>query len=80
MRNSRTTRRSARGVVGSWSRRLRWPTPAFRPSICIGPIRRTRLTLWVVDHRFWRSRLRLRTSDPAEAGHGEVDPLLAGWN
>ena len=42
MRNARTTRRSAPGVVGPWSQRAPSPIPAFRPWICTGGIRRSR--------------------------------------
>ena len=42
MPNRPTTPTPARAVVGRWSRRGRWPTPAFRRSICTGRIQRSR--------------------------------------
>jgi transposase len=36
------------------------------------------LTLWVVDHRFYEVACACGHRTRAEAGHGEVDPLLAG--
>jgi hypothetical protein len=46
---------------------LRWDDPA-RPG----------LTLWVVDHRYYETPCARGHRTRAEAGHGGVDPLLAG--
>jgi hypothetical protein len=46
---------------------LRWDDPA-RPG----------LTLWVVDHRYYETPCACGHRTRAEAGHGGVDPLLAG--